>query len=262
MKDMGFNSYCLITEDSNYEIYKQTDIQYGNAEYFVINKNDVSDDIDSYTVDSRQATKRRRGTKMTHHVNRFLRNTCTEDVRKYYDKYNSVFEYAESMALFQTYYDRVIKIVDKEYIMTVLGLCGPDVALAVLCTMFKNGDAIIKRFIKIKQSDKIYIDTSIRAKASEVDEVYNGIIKEGYTYNKQKLKDLIDAIPDKELKECINNDIIESCSINIARKLFLDIVEHNDIILKTLLCYTHNLLGEEKFYEIIEYKKKRARKNK
>ena len=31
----------------------------------------------------------------------------------YYNKYNSVFEYAESMALFQTYYDRVIKIADK-----------------------------------------------------------------------------------------------------------------------------------------------------
>lgn len=261
MKDMGFNSYCLIAEDSNYEIYRQTDIQYGNVEYFAINKKDIIEDIKPFMRDSKQSIKRRRGTKMAHHVNRSLK-TCSEDIKMYYDKYNSVFEYAESMALFQTYYDRIIKDVDKKYIMNILGLYGPDVALAVLCTMFKNGDSVIKRFIKIKQSDKIYIDTSIRAKPTEVDEVYNSIIKEGYRYNKQKLKDLIDTIPDEELKKCLNNDIIESCSINIARKLFLDIAEHNDIILKTLLCYTHNLLGEERFYEIIEYEKKRVRKNK
>ena len=261
MMDMGFNSYCLIAEDSNCEVYRQTDIQYGNVDYFVINKKDIIENIKPFMRDSRQSIKRRRGTKMAHHVNRCLKN-CSENIKMYYDIYNSVFEYAESMALFQTYYDRIIKVADKEYIMNILGMCGPDVALAVLCTMFKNGDAIIKRFIKIKQSDKIYIDTSIRAKATEVDEVYNGIIKEGYRYNKQKLKDLIDAIPDEELKKCINNDIIESCSINITRKLFLDIAEHNDIILKTLLCYIHRLVGEEKFCEIIEYKKKRVRKNK
>lgn len=260
MKDMGFNNYCLIAENNEYEIYRQTDIQYGNIHYFVINKNDASDDIESYAVDSIQASKRRRGTKMAHHVKRFLNNNCSEDARMYYDKYNSVFEYAESMALFQTYYDRVIKVADKEYIMAVLGLCGPDVALAVLCTMFKNGDSVIKKFIKIKQSDKIYINNSIKAKPTEVDKVYNDVIKEGYTYNKQKLKDLINAIPDEKLSKCLSSDILELCSINIARKLFLDMAEHNDIILKTLLCYTHNLLGEEKFYEIIEYEKKKSEK--
>lgn len=262
MMDMGFNTYCLIAEDSNCEIYRQTDIQYGNVDYFVINKKDAVEDIKAFMRDSRQSIKRRRGTKMTHHVNRFLRNNCTEDARMYYDKYNSVFEYAESMALFQTYYDRVIKIADKEYIMKILGICGPDVALAVLCTMFKDGDAIIKKFIKIKQSDRLHINSTVNASGTQVNNAYINIIEEGYTYNKQKLKDLIDAVPDEELKKCINNDIIESCSINIARKLFLDIVEHNDIILKTLLCYTHNILGADKFYEIIEYKKKRTRKNK
>ena len=261
MKDMGFNNYCLIGENNEYEIYRQTDIQYGNIDYFAINKNDASDDIESYTVDSIRTSKRKKGTKMTYHINRYLK-CCSEDIKMYYNKYNSVFEYAESMALFQTYYDRVIKIVDKEYVMKILGICGPDVALAVLCTMFKDGDAIIKRFVKIKQSDKIYIDSSIKTKPTEVDEVYNGIIKEGYVYNKQKLKDLINVIPDEELKKCINTDIIELCNINVARKLFLDMAEHNDIVLKTLLCYTHNLLGEEKFYEIIEYEKKRVRKNK
>lgn len=261
MKDMGFNNYCLIGENNEYEIYRQTDIQYGNIDYFAINKNDASDDIESYTVDSIRTSKRKKGTKMTYHINRYLK-CCSEDIKMYYNKYNSVFEYAESMALFQTYYDRVIKIADKEYVMKILGICGPDVALAVLCTMFKDGDAIIKRFVKIKQSDKIYIDSSIKAKPTEVDEVYNSIIKEGYVYNKQKLKDLINIIPDEELKKCINTDIIEFCNINVARKLFLDMAEHNDIVLKILLCYTYNLLGEEKFYEIIEYEKKRIRRKK
>lgn len=261
MMDMGFNSYCLIAEDSNCEIYRQTDIQYGNVEYFVINKKDAIEDIKAFMRDSRQSIKRRRGTKMTHHVNRFLKN-CSEDVRMYYDKYNSVFEYAESMALFQRYYDRVIKIVDKEYIMSILGLCGPDVALAVLCTMFKDKDAIIKKFIKIKQSNRMNIAITVDTSGTEINNDYINIIKDGYTYNKQKLKDLIDAIPDEELKKFFTNSTMESHSINLARKVLLDIVEHKDIMLKAVLCNGHSILGEEKFYEIIEYEKKRIRRKK
>lgn len=261
MMDMGFNTYCLIAEDSNCEIYRQTDIQYGNVDYFVINKKDAVEDIKAFMRNSRQSIKRRRGTKMTHHVNRFLKN-CSEDVRMYYNKYNSVFEYAESMALFQTYYDRVIKIADKEYIMKILGICGPDVALAVLCTMFKDKDAIIKKFIKIKQSDRMNISITVDTSGTEINNDYIGIIEEGYTYNKQKLKDLIDAIPDEDLKKFLTDTTIESHSINVARKLLLDIAEHKDIMLKAVLCNAYCILGEEKFYEIIEYRKKRIRKDK
>lgn len=262
MMDMGFNNYCLIAEDGNCEVYRQTDIQYGNVEYFVINKKEIVEDIKPFMRDSRQSIKRRRGTKMTHHVNRFLRNNCTEDARMYYDKYNSVFEYAESMALFQTYYDRVTKIEDKEYIMTVLGLCGPDVALAVLCTMFKNGDAMIKRFIKIKQSNKMSICIAIDSSGTEINNNYIDIIKDGYRYNKQKLKDLVDAIPDEELKKFFTDSTMKSHSINLARKLLLDVMEHKDIMLKAILCNAYCILGAEKFYEIIEYEKKPVRKNK
>lgn len=261
MMDMGFNSYCLICEDSDYEIYRQTDIQYGNVDYFAINKKDIVEDIKAYIVDSRQSIKRRRGTKMTHHVNRFLKNS-SEDTRIYYNKYNSVFEYAESMALFQTYYDRVIKTADKEYIMKILGICGPDVALAVLCTMFKNGDSIIKRFIKIKQSERIHINSTIAASGTQVNNAYIDVIKDGYIYNKQKLKDLIDAFSDEQLKRFLTNSTMESHSINTVRKLLLDIMEHKDIMLKAVLCNAYSILGEEKFYEIIEYKKKRVRKTK
>lgn len=261
MMDMGFNSYCLIAEDGNCEVYRQTDIQYGNVEYFVINKKDIIEDIKPFMRNSRQSIKRRRGTKMAHHVNRCLKN-CSENIKMYYDIYNSVFEYAESMALFQTYYDRIIKVADKEYIMNILGMCGPDVALAVLCTMFKNGDAIIKRFIKIKQSKRMNIAITIGSSGTEINNEYIDIIKDGYRYNKQKLKDLIDAIPDEELKKFFTNSVMESHSINIARKLLLDIVEHKDIMLKALLCNAYNILGADKFYEIIEYEKKKVRKNK
>lgn len=261
MMDMGFNNYCLIAEDSNYEIYRQTDIQYGNVDYFAINKKDIVEDIKEYMRDSRQSIKRRRGTKMTHHVNVFLKK-CSEEVRMYYDKYNSVFEYAESMALFQTYYDRVIKVADKEYIMSLLAICGPDVALAVLCTMFKNGDAMIKRFIKIKQSNKMSICIAIDSSGTEINNNYIDIIKDGYRYNKQKLKDLVDAIPDEELKKFFTNSTMKSHSINLARKLLLDVMEHKDIMLKAILCNAYCILGAEKFYEIIEYEKKPVRKNK
>lgn len=261
MMDMGFNTYCLIAEDNDYEIYRQTDIQYGNVDYFAINKKNIVEDVKAFMVDSRQSIKRRRGTKMTHHVNRFLKN-CSEDVRMYYDKYNSVFEYAESMALFQRYYDRVIKIADKEYIMKILGICGPDVALAVLCTMFKDKDAIIKKFIKIKQSDRLHINSTVAASGTQVNNAYIDIIKEGYTYNKQKLKDLIDVIPDKELKKFLTDTTMESHSTNTARKLLLDVAEHKDIMLKAVLCNAYSILGEQKFYEIIEYRKKRVRKDK
>lgn len=261
MMDMGFNNYCLIAEDSNYEIYRQTDIQYGNVDYFAINKKDIVEDIKEYMRDSRQSIKRRRGTKMTHHVNVFLKK-CSEEVRMYYDKYNSVFEYAESMALFQTYYDRVIKVADKEYIMSLLAICGPDVALAVLCTMFKNGDAMIKRFIKIKQSERIHINSTVNASDTQVNNVYDNIIKDGYRYNRQKLKDLVDAIPDENLTRFLTDSTMESHSITIARKLLLDVMEHKDIMLKAILCNAYNILGAEKFYEIIEYEKKPVRKNK
>lgn len=261
MMDMGFNSYCLICEDSDYEIYRQTDIQYGNVEYFAINKKDIVEDIKLYIVDARQSIKRRSGTKMTHHVNRFLKNS-SEDARMYYDKYNSVFEYAESMALFQTYYDRVIKTADKEYIMKILGICGPDVALAVLCTMFKNGDSIIKRFIKIKQSKRMNIIITVNASGTEINNEYIDIIKDGYTYNKQKLKDLVDAIPDEDLNRLLTDSALELYSINTAKKLLLDIIQYKDAILKAVLCNAYSILGEEKFYEIIEYRKKRVRRNK
>ena len=261
MMDMGFNSYCLIGEDSNYEIYRQTDIQYGNVDYFAINKKDIVEDIKAYIIDTRQSIKRRRGTKMTHHVNRFLKN-CSENARMYYDKYNSVFEYAESMALFQTYYDRVIKTADKEYIMKILGICGPDVALAVLCTMFKDGDSIIKRFIKIKQSERIHINSTINASGTQVNNAYIDVIKDGYIYNKQKLKDLVDAFSDEQLKRFLTDSTMESHSTNLARKLLLDIMQHKDIMLKAVLCNAYYILGEEKFYEIIEYEKKKVRKAK
>ena len=55
---------------------------------------------------------------------------------------------------------------------------------------------------------------------------------------------------------------MESHSINVTKKLLLDIVEHKDIMLKALLCNAYNILGADKFYEIIEYEKKKVRKNK
>ena len=145
--------------------------------------------------------------------------------------------------------------------MNILGICGPDVALAVLCTMFKNGDSIIKRFIKIKQSERIQINSTVAASGTQINNAYICIIEDGYTYNKQKLKDLLDAFSDEQLRRFLTNSTMESHSINTIRKLLLDIMEHKDIMLKAVLCNAYCILGEDKFYEIIEYRKKRVRKD-
>lgn len=264
MMGIEFGKYSLVDKTSEISIYKNIDIQYGNVSYFYIDRKDDDIELSRMTISNMYKVNKadcRNETKMSFYAKRVLKHNKL--AKEFYDIYSGILFYPGAMAVFQQYYDQVTKIEDKQYIMKILGLCGVDVAIAILCTMFKDQDALLKEYIKINFAMRVTISNTICLDdISSANLHYPEIIKEGYRFNKQKYGELLNALTDKQIISLFNLITVIDKKIYSSRKLLKDMIESNEMNQKIAFCYAYRCLGEEKFYSIIEYEKKKPKKAK